>query len=197
MFLAVRAPFAGYIRSVEVVPGAFADKGTQLLSVARTSRGRLQVDVPQKYYARLPEVVSAVFTTEDGAVYDTDSLDGQVVSYSRSVSPSGLLTLTMEYDAVPDVPQGAFVQVNLRLKDKKDAVTVPLSALTEEQGSYFVYVQLDEEGYRKSPVTVGQDDGVRAEILSGLAEGETFVSRGAYRVKLASASGAIPHSHEH
>ena len=193
----VRAPLAGYLRSVEAVPGAYVEKGGALFSIVRASRGRLETDVPQKYYARLPEVASAVFTAQDGTSYDTDSLNGKVVSYTRSVSPSGLLSLTMEYDVVSDVPQGAFVQVSLRLRDKKDAITVPLSALTEEQGMYFVYVQLDEEGYQKRPVTVGQDDGVRAEILSGLDPGETFVSRGAYRVKLASASGAIPHSHEH
>ena len=163
----------------------------------RSSRGRLQADVPQKYYGRLPEVVSAVFVAEDGAKYDTDSLNGRVVSYSRAVSPSGLLTLTLEYDAVPQIPQGAFVQVYLRLKDRRDALTVPLSALTEEQGSYFVYVQPHEEAYEKRLVTVGQHDGLRAEILSGLHEGEVFVSRGAYRVKVASASGAIPHGHEH
>lgn len=195
--IVVRAPFAGYVRSLEVVPGAFADKGAALFTLVRSSRGRLQADVPQKYYGRLPEVVSAVFVAEDGAKYDTDSLNGRVVSYSRAVSPSGLLTLTLEYDAVPQIPQGAFVQVYLRLKDRRDALTVPLSALTEEQGSYFVYVQPHEEAYEKRLVTVGQHDGLRAEILSGLHEGEVFVSRGAYRVKVASASGAIPHGHEH
>lgn len=153
--IVVRAPFAGYVRSLEVVPGAFADKGAALFTLVRSSRGRLQADVPQKYYGRLPEVVSAVFVAEDGAKYDTDSLNGRVVSYSRAVSPSGLLTLTLEYDAVPQIPQGAFVQVYLRLKDRRDALTIPLSALTEEQGSYFVYVQQHEEAYEKRPVTVG------------------------------------------
>ena len=195
--IAVRAPFSGYIKSVDVSSGAFADKGTQLLSMVKTSRSHLRADVPQKYYSLLPQVASAVFSTEDSAVHDTDSLRGKVVSYSRSVSPSGLLTLTMEYDGVADVPEGAFVQVSLRLKDKKETITVPMSAVTEEQGSYFVYVQLDEEGYQKRPVTLGQNDGLRAEVLSGLHEGETIVSQGAYRVKLASASGAIPHGHEH
>lgn len=195
--IAVRAPFSGYIKSVDVTSGAFADKGTQLLSMVKTSRSHLRADVPQKYYSLLPQVASAVFAAENSAAHDTDSLHGKVVSYSRSVSPSGLLTLTMEYDGVADVPEGAFVQVSLRLKDKKEAVTIPLSAVTEEQGSYFVYVQLDEEGYQKRPVTLGQDDGLRAEVLSGLHGGETIVTQGAYRVKLASASGAIPHGHEH
>lgn len=195
--ISVRAPFAGYVKSVDVTSGAFADKGAQLLSLVKSNRSRLRVDIPQKYFPLLDQVTSAVFSTESSAVHDTDSLRGKVISYSKSVTPSGLLTLTLEYDGVADIPEGAFVEASLRLKDRKEAITIPLSAVTEEQGTYFVYVQLDEEGYQKRPVTLGQNDGLRAEVLDGLHGGETLVTQGAYRVKLASASGAIPHGHEH
>lgn len=47
-------------------------------------------------------------------------------------------------------------------------ISVPTTALTEEQGIYFVYVKLDEEGYKKQEVRIGADDGLRTEILSGL-----------------------------
>jgi hypothetical protein len=35
------------------------------------------------------------------------------------------------------------------------------------------------------------------EITSGLQQGENVVTHGAYNVKLASASGEIPHGHSH
>ena len=77
-------------------------------------------------------------------------------------------------------------------------ITVPVSALTEEQGLYFVYLKLDEECYRKQEVAVGASDGIRVEIISGLHEGDNVVTHGAYNVKLASASNAIPaHTHNH
>ena len=77
-------------------------------------------------------------------------------------------------------------------------ISVPTTALTEEQGIYFVYVKLDEEGYKKQEVRIGADDGLRTEILSGLKAGDEVVTRGAYQVKLASVSGAIPgHTHNH
>lgn len=85
-----------------------------------------------------------------------------------------MLTLTMEYDGTADIPEGAFVEVALRLSDEKETVTVPLGAIIEEQGSHFVYVQLDEEGYMKRPVTIGHNDGIRAEVISGLQAGETI-----------------------
>ena len=193
----VKAPFTGYVKDLKAAHGSFSEKGAPLLTLVKSSRARLTADVPQEYFSRLPEVVSAVFSASDGRVYDTEKLDGRVVSYSKSVTPAGMLTLTMEYDGTADIPEGAFVEVALRLSDEKETVTVPLGAIIEEQGSYFVYVQLDEEGYMKRPVTIGHNDGIRAEVISGLQAGETIVSAGAYRVKLATASAAIPHSHEH
>lgn len=68
----------------------------------------------------------------------------------------------------------------------------------EEQGLYFVYLQLDEEGYKKQEVTLGASNGKKVQILTGLKAGDRVVTKGAYQVKLASASNAIPaHSHEH
>ena len=56
----------------------------------------------------------------------------------------------------------------------------------------------DEEGYKKQEVTLGADNGKSVQILSGVKAGDRVVTQGAYQVKLASASNAIPaHSHEH
>jgi multidrug efflux pump subunit AcrA (membrane-fusion protein) len=54
-----------------------------------------------------------------------------------------------------------------------------------------------EDAYKKQEVTVGANDGINTEILSGIKTGDKVVSKGAYHVKLASASSAIPHGHEH
>lgn len=77
-------------------------------------------------------------------------------------------------------------------------ISLPHTALTEEQGSYFVYLQLDDECYKKQEVTLGADNGQNVQILSGIASGDRVVTHGAYQVKLASASNVLPaHSHEH
>ena len=47
-------------------------------------------------------------------------------------------------------------------------------------------------------MTVGADNGKNVQILSGVKAGDRVVTEGAYQVRLASASNAIPaHSHEH
>ena len=77
-------------------------------------------------------------------------------------------------------------------------ISVPKEALTEDQGAYFVYLQVDEDGYKMQEVKTGASDGKRTEIISGLNEGDRLVTHGAIHVKMASASNTIPgHTHHH
>jgi hypothetical protein len=39
----------------------------------------------------------------------------------------------------------------------ENVLSLPRTALTEEQGLFFAYLQLDEEGYKKQEVTLGAD----------------------------------------
>ena len=59
-------------------------------------------------------------------------------------------------------------------------------------------MKVDDEGYVKRQVKIGESDGERVEILSGLSAGENVVTEGAVHVRLASATAAIPaHTHNH
>ena len=106
--------------------------------------------------------------------------------------------VTFEFDNKGDIIPGSFVEVWLLSSPMENVISVPRTALTEEQGIYFVYLQLDEEGYLKQEVTIGADNGQSVQILTGVKAGDRVVTEGAYQVRLASASNAIPaHSHEH
>ncbi|HRG69584.1 MAG TPA: hypothetical protein PLS73_12110 [Saprospiraceae bacterium] len=75
-------------------------------------------------------------------------------------------------------------------------MVIPRTALIEEQGSYFVYVQTSGERFQKREVTIGASDGLVVQLLSGIAEGERVVTKGAYQIKLSTASGTLPaHGH--
>ncbi len=110
---------------------------------------------------------------------------------------NGRFPVYFEFDNIGDMLPGAYTEVYLLGQPQKEVLSVPVSALTEEQGIYFVYVQLDKEGYEKREVKPGISDGERTEVLSGLAAGERVVSRGAYHIKISTASASIPHGHEH
>jgi membrane fusion protein, heavy metal efflux system len=55
-----------------------------------------------------------------------------------------------------------------------------------------------EKLLKKEKSNLGGNDGKIVQVISGLKEGERVVTKGAYAIKLASASGAIPeHGHSH
>ena len=122
-----------------------------------------------------------------------------MLSYGKaSGGDSFYVPVTFEFDNKGAVIPGSFVEVYLLTRPLEQVISVPTSALIEEQGIFSVYVRLDEEGYEKREVQLGANNGERVQVLSGLHPDEEVVVKGAYQIKLASASNAIPaHSHQH
>lgn len=198
--VAVKSPMAGYVKACFVKEGDYVTVGQPLLSVTQTRRLMLRAEVSERYYSRLHNIASVNFQTPyDDKVYSLADLKGRLLSFGKSSDgTSYYVPVTFEFDNRGDVIPGSFVEVYLLASERQNVLSVPVSALTEEQGLYFIYCQIDEECYRKQEVTVGANDGKRVEILSGLKGGEKVVTQGAIHVKLASASTAIPgHTHNH
>ena len=196
----VEAPFDGFIRTLSVKEGDFVAMGTPVATVTRNRKMLLKADVSQRYYGKLDEITSAKFVTQyGGRAIDIRDLGGRLVSVGRSTSDSSYyIPVTFEFDNNGSVVPGSFAEVWLLTGRRDNVLSVPVSALTEEQGIHFVYLKLDGSCYRKQEVTLGESDGARTEILSGLEPGDNVVTEGAYNVKLASASNVIPaHTHNH
>ena len=186
--------------SFEIKDGEFVALGTPLGTVTKTERLQLRADLSERYYPYLSGIVSAnIRVPSDGRTYRLEQLQGRLLSYGKSLNTSSYyIPVTFEFLNTGTLAPGAFVEVYLLSKERENVITLPVSAVTEEQGLYFVYIRLDEEGYKKQEVKLGTTDGERVEIVSGLTEGEQVVMQGAIHVKLASASNAIPaHTHNH
>lgn len=196
----ITAPIAGYVKSILVKEGDYVTIGQPLVSVTQNRRLFLRAEVSERYYKYLPGVVSANFKTPyDDRVYALDELHGRVLSYGKSTDDSLFyLPITFEFDNRVDVVPGSYVEIYLLSGEMKDVMVLPKTAITEEQGVNFVYLQVDAEGYKKQEVKLGADNGREVQVLSGVHAGDKVVVEGAYHVKLASASNAIPaHTHEH
>jgi len=95
------------------------------------------------------------------------------------------------------VASGSWVEVWLLGAETTAEVSIPRSAITEQQGLYFVYVRVAEEVYERREVTLGADDGARVLVTKGVKSGDAVVTRGAVQVRLAAMSGIIPEGHSH
>lgn len=196
----VEAPVSGYVKNCLVKEGDYVNVGQTLFTISRDNRLYLRADVPEKYYASLRKVRSAHFhTSYDDKVYALDSLNGRLLSYGRQAGEGNFyLPVTFEMDNDGSFVPNSYAEVWLLMDEIPNVLFVPSSALTEEQGLYFVYVQLDESCYERREVKVGVGNGREVQLLSGVHAGERVVTHGAYHVRLASVSKVIPgHSHEH
>ena len=68
--------------------------------------------------------------------------------------------------------------VNIRLRERRACLTLPLSAMTDNSRTA-VFIVKNDGTLEKREVRTGMDDGKYVEILSGVAAGETAVTSGA------------------
>lgn len=194
----VTAPISGFIKNRLVNEGEFVEAGQPLFTITQNRKLQLRADLSESQYKSLKNIYSAHFKMPyDATVYKLKDLNGRLLSYGRSAGESFFIPVFFEFDNIGDILPGAYTEVYLLGQPQKEVLSVPALALTEEQGLYFVYVQLDEEGYEKREVKPGASDGERVAILSGLTAGEKVVSKGAYHIKISTASGSIPDGHTH
>lgn len=198
--LAVTSPISGYLKKWLVQNGQYVSMGEPVAVVAQDKRLQLHADVTENNFKYLRYVHSANFKTSyNNEIYQLSKLNGKLLSYGKSAEEgSAYIPVTFEFDNIGDIVPGSFAEVYLLANTRQNVISVPVAALVEEQGDYFVFVQMEEELFRKKHVVVGQNDGTRVEIHHGIEPGEKVVVQGTYSVKLASANNAIPaHSHSH
>ena len=194
------SPMSGYLKQLLVPNGAYVEVGQPVAVITQTRRLQLKAEVSERDYALLPKVNAANFRPAyTDRLYKTTDLNGRLIAYGKAAADesSHYIPVTFEFDNVGDIIAGSYADVYLLTSPEEGVITIPISAVTEEQGLYYIYVQLCEEEYEKRGVTLGRRDGERVEILHGLHGGERVVTQGAYQVKLASVSTAIPHGHSH
>ena len=198
--VAVKAPSTGYMKECMVKDGDYVNVGDPLMVITRNQHLYLRAEVPVRYYSMLSQITSAKFRTQySDEVFDLDQMHGELLSSGKSaVSTSSYVPVTFQLDNHGSIVPGSYAEVFLVTGERQDVLSLPTTALTEEQGVYYVYVQDDEHTYHKREVQLGDTDGERTEILRGLEGGERVVVHGAINVKLAAASNAIPaHTHNH
>ncbi|MBW6482687.1 MAG: efflux RND transporter periplasmic adaptor subunit [Vicingaceae bacterium] len=196
----ISSPIAGFVKNILVSEGQYVEAGTPLTIISQNKKLVLQANVSQRYFSKLPSITSANFKTVGSeTVYNTQELNGKIISFGKSASAtSPFIPVTFEVDNIGNIIPGSVAEVYLKSAPIPNALVIPVSALMEEQGKFYVYVQLGGESFQKREVKLGASDGINVQVLSGGSEGERVVSKGAYQIKLSTASGTLPaHGHEH
>lgn len=161
--------------------------------------------------ARVPEIGVARLADTQAASYELPGNPGQFTDITGD-RQGRLVFLGIQVDAatrtaplvyeVRNADQrlrvGQSVNLHVETVRAESALAIPHDAIVEEGGRPIAFVQVGGETFQKRDLTLGIRDGKWIQILSGIQEGERVVTQGAYVIRLASVSSAIPsHGHAH
>lgn len=197
----VASPLKGFIKQVLVKQGEYVEAGQIIATVTKSCNLQLRAEVPERHFTSLTKIRSANFKMGyDDIARSLDELGGHLVAIGKIADEgSAYIPVTFEFTNTGSVVPGSFADIWLIMQNRENVLTIPVSALSEAQGVFYAYIQHDddEDHFERRELRIGSSDGLRVEVLSGLAEGEKVVIKGVSQVKMAGATGVIPDAHNH
>lgn len=188
----------GTISEVLVQDGEYVESGTVIATIAKNGSLLLKVNVPVKSISHITDLKDAnIQIAGTHTVYSLNELNGQRVDGVPATMLGAYIPVYFSLSNNGSILPGMPVDVFLKTDTRHDVISVPVTAVSEQQGANFVFERLDEDCYKKIPVKLGNNDGKRVEILSGLKGDEEIVTDGMIFIKLAESNGAVPEGHSH
>lgn len=188
------SPIAGTITALLAAEGAYVEAGAPLASVASDGQLTLTARTSAENYSRLKDVKDARVRTADGRTLLLSALGAKGGGIAAD---GGYATISFSFNNDGTLAPGSTVEAWLISEGGAPVISLPLTAITEQQGEHFVYREVLPEHYLKVPVKLGTTDGERAVVLSGVNPGDRIVMTGVITLRLAESSEAIPEGHTH
>jgi RND family efflux transporter MFP subunit len=175
------APFDGVVTQRFADTGAMVAAGTSsekqalpVLELAQNDVLRLEIPVPESVVPSIRE--GDTVQVHVGAM--NSDFEGKVVRFSRQLDES-TRTMITEID-VPNpkltlVP-GMYADAKIRLQHRENVLCVPIVAIVRGDGKPWVLAVNSTNHVEKREIALGVEDARRAEVLSGLHEGEFVVA---------------------
>jgi len=174
------APFSGVVTARFADTGALIAAGTSsssqampVVRLAEISKLRLVLPIPESVAAQIhlgdPVKARVQAVNQDFA--------GKVSRFADSLDRQ---TRTMETEIDFDnrdgrlIP-GMYAETQLSLREKKDALTVPLESVTRNGDDATVLAVSSDNSIEERHVKLGLEDSVRVEVLSGLTDKDRVV----------------------
>ena len=194
------SPISGVLSEVYVTAGSYVAAGEKIAKISKNSSLLLQADLPERYR----NVISSISSVNIRMPYSDewiciDSLGGKKLTKSsgENISRTGYIPVLFSLNNDGRFSTGSYVDACLISKGTDDVLSVPNEAIVEQQGNYFVFVKASAHSFKKHKVKIGDSNGFKTHILSGIKSGDNVVVKGATMVLLSEQGGNIPHGHSH
>lgn len=181
------APFAGRVIARDLTKGELVDMAHKLFVIADLSTLWVLGNVSEKdiSFMQRAAVVPNQRVEVHVAAYPDQVFQG-IVSYVGDVID--IATRTMAVRLVLDNSDGhlkpeMFATVRVSSEQVSDVLVVPEAAIQHDRDRIFVFVQKESSVYEARTIKLGEKNGIVAEVLEGLQEGEAVVNEGAFTLK--------------
>ncbi len=186
--LQVFSPSRGTIHELNVSEGEYIETGHHMATLSSDRVLLLRADLPQQFQQVARQIYDANFRLAySQETFTIADFGGRHLATGKSAAENDhYLPVYFELQNDGRLLEGAFAEIYLKTLPENEKTVIPPGAVSEEQGSVYVYVQVTGESYSKRAVETGKSDGKMIEITSGLVPGERIVTQGPMLIKSAS-----------
>ncbi|MCF6269980.1 MAG: efflux RND transporter periplasmic adaptor subunit [Melioribacteraceae bacterium] len=199
---AIIAPISGHIENKEFVLGDHILSGQELFTIINPHRLVLKANVPSSQFEAANNSTDASFNVEGiNSEFRISNMDGKKISVAASLNETNrTVPVYFEFSNPKNkIKVGMYAEVYIKVGGTNEYISIPESAIVNEDGLHTAYVQTEGEVFEKRILKTGIINNGYVQIISGLKVGEMVVTVGAYQVRLAALSpeSAIGHGHAH
>jgi RND family efflux transporter MFP subunit len=175
-FEKVYAPFDGVVTARNIDTGQLVDEGAarELFHMQALQTLRVYTNIPQLYTpaAKVGSKFAITFPEFPGKTFQ-----GTLVRTAQAIDPTSR-TLLVELDIdnrAGQILPGSLAQVHFKTPVVNETFVVPVSALIFRREGLRVATLVNGNKAHLVPVTIGQDDGATAQILTGITADDKVI----------------------
>lgn len=176
----VRAPFSGKIGLRSISPGTYVTPTTLIAKLVSTNPLKITFSIPEKYATEINKNNQITFTVPNVA----DTFTAKIYALEPAIEAT---TRTLQIRALTDnssgkLLPGTFANIELPLKNIKDAIIIPTEAIVPVQDGKKVFIANNGKAKEVKVTTLTRTD-KDVVITSGLKIGDTLLTSGVMSLK--------------
>ena len=176
----VRAPFSGKIGLRSISPGTYVTPTTLIAKLVNTNPLKITFSIPEKYATEINKNNEITFTVPNIA----EKFKAKIYALEPAIEAT---TRTLQIRALTDnasgkLLPGTFANIELPLKNIKDAIIIPTEAIIPIQDGKKVFIANNGKAKEVKVETLTRTDAA-VVITSGLKIGDTVLTSGVMSLK--------------
>lgn len=176
----VRAPFSGKIGLRNISPGTYVTPTTLISKLVSTNPLKITFSIPEKYATEITKNAEITFTVPNV----NEKFKAKIYALEPEIEAT---TRTLKIRALTNNPNGillpgTFANIDLPLKNIKDAIIIPTEAIIPVQEGKKVFIANNGKAKEVKVETLTRTD-KDVVITSGLKVGDTVLTSGVMSLK--------------